>query len=320
MPFPSIDRTVGNTPLVRLRALEARHSVACRLFAKLESFNPLSSVKDRPGVAMIDAAERAGKIKPGALIVEPTSGNTGIALAFVCARRGYRLALTMPESMSRERQLLLAYLGADVWLTPAAQGMQGAVDAARRILEDNPGAFMPDQFSNPANPAIHYRTTGPEIWRQTGGRVQVFVAGVGTGGTISGAGRFLKERSPSIVTVAVEPAESPVLSGGPPAPHRIQGIGPNFVPANFDRAVVDRIVRVSSEEALETAREVAQIEGILCGISSGAALAATLAIARDASFRGATIVTVFPDTGERYLTTDLFRDKAVELRIKPYER
>lgn len=296
---------IGSTPLVRLKRIGATAGVA--LLAKIESMNPLGSIKDRLAVALVNDAEQAGIIGPNATLVEPTSGNTGIGLAFVCASRGYRLILTMPESMSIERRHLLLHLGAELVLTPAAEGMQGAIARAIAVQEQTPGSWMPNQFANPANPAMHRRTTGPEIWQQTGGEIDVFVAGVGTGGTISGAGGFLKEHNPALTVVAVEPAASPVLSGGKPGPHKIQGIGAGFVPQILDRSVIDAIVQVTNEEAISQAKALARQEGILCGISSGAALAGALQIAGRAAFRGKRIVVILPDTGERYLSTDLFR-------------
>ncbi len=272
----------------------------------MESMNPLGSVKDRIGVAMIQAAERAGLIRRDTVIVEPTSGNTGIALAFVCAARSYRLILTMPESMSLERRKLLHHLGAELILTPAAQGMAGAVARAREIVAHTAGAYMPDQFANPANPEVHRRTTAVEIWQDTDGAVDIFVAGVGTGGTITGVGEVLKARKPDVRLVAVEPAASPVLSGGPPGPHKIQGIGAGFVPPVLNTRIIDEIIQVSDEDALATAREVARREGILCGISSGATVYAALKLARRPENRGKTIVVILASTGERYLSTELF--------------
>ncbi|MDR2548684.1 MAG: cysteine synthase A [Desulfobulbus sp.] len=294
-------RATGNTPLVRL----ARLATGAELLAKVESMNPLGSVKDRVAVAMVDDAEQRGLLKPGGTIVEPTSGNTGIGLAFVGAGRGYVLILTMPESMSIERRKLLAHLGARLVLTPAAEGMKGAVARAREICDRTPGAWMPDQFANPANPAMHRRTTGPEIWQQCDGRIDALVAGVGTGGTISGAGGFLKERHPGLRVVAVEPAASPVLSGGLAGPHKIQGIGAGFVPDNLDHSLLDEIMTVDNEEAIDAARTLARTEGILCGISGGAALACALRLAARPQYAGKRIVTVLPDTGERYLSTEL---------------
>jgi cysteine synthase A len=267
--------------------------------------NPLGSIKDRVAVAMVNDAQERGLLSPGATIIEPTSGNTGIGLASVCAARGYRLILTMPESMSLERRKLLAHLGAELVLTPAAEGMKGAVSRATELHRATPGSWMPDQFNNPANPRMHYRITGPEIWQQTEGKMHGFVAGVGTGGTISGVGKYLKEQDASVHVAAVEPSASPVLSGGKAGPHKIQGIGAGFVPENVNRAVIDEILTISNESAFEQAQQLARQEGILCGISSGAALAGVLALAAQERFQGKRIVCVLPDTGERYLSTDL---------------
>jgi cysteine synthase A len=298
-----ITKAIGNTPLVRLPRIGA--AAGAELFAKIESMNPLGCIKDRLAVAMIDDAEAAGILNPGTTIVEPTSGNTGIGLASVCASRGYPLLLTMPESMSLERRKLLIHLGAQLVLTPAAEGMKGAIARAIELQQQTPGSWMPNQFTNPSNPAMHRRTTGPEIWQQTEGRIDVFVAGVGTGGTITGAGGYLKERNPALLVVAVEPAASPVLSGGKPGPHKIQGIGAGFIPAILDRTVIDEIVQVDNDEAIVQAQTLARQEGILCGISSGAALAGALRIAAREGFRDKRIVIILPDTGERYLSTDL---------------
>ena len=302
--FADLTDAIGRTPLVHLQRFGA--AAGGHIFAKIESMNPLGCVKDRLAVAMVNDAEQAGIIQPGTTLVEPTSGNTGIGLAFVCASRGYQLILTMPESMSIERRKLLLHLGAKLVLTPAAEGMKGAIARAIALQEQTPGSWMPNQFANPSNPAIHRRTTGPEIWQQTGGEIDVFVAGVGTGGTISGAGGYLKEHNPALTVVAVEPAASPVLSGGKPGPHKIQGIGAGFVPEILDRSVIDEIITVENEEAILQAQTVARQEGILCGISSGAALAAALRIAAREGFRDKRIVVILPDTGERYLSTDLF--------------
>ena len=304
--FPRIIDTVGTTPLVRLQSLT--RDLGATVLVKLESMNPLGSVKDRIGPAMLLAAEAGGLIHPGALIVEPTSGNTGIALAFACAARGYRLILTMPDTMSLERRKLLKHLGAEVILTPGSQGMTGAINRARQIAAEFPKAYMPDQFSNPANPEIHRRTTAEEIWRDTDGKVDILVAGVGTGGTITGVAEVIKARKPSFQAVAVEPAASPVLSGGPPGPHLIQGIGAGFIPQVLNRQIIDEVITVADEEALETARAVARREGILCGISSGAAVCAALSLARRSENQGKQIVAILPSTGERYLSTKLFID------------
>jgi len=300
----SIIDTIGHTPLVRINRLGG--GLPGTVLVKLESFNPLSSVKDRIGAAMIRAAEEGGRLAPGGTIIEPTSGNTGIALAFVAAARGYRLILTMPETMSMERRQLLRILGAELVLTEAARGMQGAVDKARELTESTPGAVMLQQFENPANPAAHVSSTALEIWNDTDGAVDVFVAGVGTGGTITGTARVLKEKKPGVRIVAVEPAESPLLSEGRPAPHKIQGIGANFVPAVLERGLIDEILTVTAEEAGEMTRRLALEEGILAGISSGAALTVALRVAARPEMAGKTIVTLLPDTGERYLSTWVF--------------
>lgn len=300
----SVIDTIGNTPLVRINRLAT--GLPGTVLAKLESFNPLSSVKDRIGAAMIRAAEESGRLAPGGTIVEPTSGNTGIGLAFVAAARGYRLILTMPETMSHERQQLLRILGAELVLTEAAAGMQGAVDRARELVETIPGAIMPQQFENPDNPQAHFSSTAVEIWNDTDGDVDVFVATVGTGGTLSGVARFLKEKKPAVRIVAVEPAESPLLSEGRAAPHGIQGIGANFVPAVLECELIDEVVTVSSAEAGEMTRRLAREEGILAGISSGAALASALRIAARVEMAAKMIVTLLPDTGERYLSTWVF--------------
>jgi cysteine synthase A len=302
--FSQVIDIVGATPLVRLNSLTK--GLGATVLAKLESLNPLGSVKDRIGPAMLLAAEARGLIRPGALIVEPTSGNTGIALAFTCAARGYRLLLTMPETMSIERRKLLKHLGAELILTPGSQGMTGAVNRAREIVAGTPGAYMPDQFSNPANPEIHRRTTAEEIWRDTDGKVDILVAGVGTGGTITGVAEVIKARKPAFQAVAVEPAASPVLSGGPPGPHLIQGIGAGFIPRVLNREIVDEVITVADQDALETGRAVAKEEGILCGISSGAAVFAALSLAHRPENRDKLIVAILPSTGERYLSTQLF--------------
>ena len=305
--YASITDTIGDTPLVSIDRIAKEKGVVARLLAKLEFFNPISSVKDRIGVSMIDALEAQGKISPGrGVLVEPTSGNTGIALAFVAAARGYRLILVMPESMSIERRKMLALLGAELVLTPAAQGMKGAIAKAHEIIEATPGAVMPQQFENPANPEIHRRTTAEEIWNDTDGEVDIVVSGVGTGGTITGVGEVLKARKPSVRMVAVEPEDSPVLSGGAPGPHKIQGIGAGFVPAILDRSVIDEIVVVGNQTAFDTARLVARIEGIPVGISSGAAVAAAIDVGRRPENAGKTIVIIIPSFAERYLSTALF--------------
>jgi cysteine synthase A len=301
-----ITRSVGRTPIVRLGRIAG--DLEAELLAKLEYKNPLGSVKDRIGLAMIEAAEAEGRIGPASVIVEPTSGNTGIGLAFVCAVRGYRLVLTMPETMSTERRKLLTHLGAELVLTPGELGMNGALEKAREILERSDDAFMPDQFSNPANPDVHRRTTAEEIWEATGGEVDLFVAGVGTGGTITGVAEVLRERRAGFRAVAVEPAGSAVLSGGGPGPHKIQGIGAGFVPRVLNREVIDEVVTVREEEAFDTARALARAEGLLCGISSGAAVAAAIRVARRPENRGKRIVTVLPSTGERYISTELFEE------------
>ena len=304
--YDSITDTIGDTPLVRLARLPKEEGVKAEILLKLEFFNPIASVKDRIGVAMIDALERDGTIAPGrTTLVEPTSGNTGIALAFVAAARGYRLILTMPESFSIERRKMLALLGAELVLTPAAGGMKGAIAKAQELVNTIPDAVSPRQFENPANPEIHRRTTAEEIWNDTQGRVDVLVAGSGTGGTITGVGQVLKKRK-AVKVIAVEPEDSPVLSGGQPGPHKIQGIGPGFVPPILDRSVIDEIVTVSNEAALETARKLARREGIPVGISSGAALAAAFEVGARPEFAGKTIVTIIPDFAERYLSTALF--------------
>ena len=302
--LPDLMQAVGETPLVRLNTIG--RGLPGVIAAKIESMNPLGSVKDRIGVAMIQAAEAQGLITPETLIVEPTSGNTGIALAFVAAARKYRLILTMPETMSLERRKLLKHLGAELILTPGPQGMTGAINRAKEIVAETKGAYLPNQFTNPANPEIHRRTTAEEIWRDTAGAVDFLVSGVGTGGTITGVSEVIKARKPSFKAVAVEPAASPVLSGGQPGPHKIQGIGAGFIPEILNTKIIDEVIPVSNEAAFETARDVAKLEGILCGISSGAAVFAALTVARRPENRGKLIVVVLPSTGERYLSTDLF--------------
>jgi cysteine synthase A len=303
--FDDITQTVGNTPLVRIRRMIQSDAT---VLAKLEFFNPLSSVKDRIGLAMIDAAEKNGLLQPGGEIIEPTSGNTGIALAFVCAARGYRLTLTMPASMSIERRKVLRALGAEIVLTPAEKGMTGAIERARELLAERPGSYMPQQFENPANPDIHRRTTAEEIWRDTDGQVDYLVAGVGTGGTLTGVSEVIKSRRPSFKAIAVEPAASPVLSGGKPAPHKIQGIGAGFVPPILNTGIIDEIVQVTNEDAMAYARRAAVQEGLFVGISSGAALWAAEQIAKRPEAAGKTIVAIIPSAGERYLSTALFAD------------
>jgi cysteine synthase A len=304
--YESITDTIGDTPLVRLNRLPQSKGVKANILVKLEFFNPISSVKDRIGVSMIDALEANGTIKPDTVLIEPTSGNTGIALAFVAAARGYRLILVMPESMSVERRKMLALLGAELVLTEAAKGMKGAVAKAEELAKETPNAVIPQQFRNPANPEIHRKTTAEEIWNDTKGNVDVIVSGVGTGGTITGVGQVLKPRKPSLRIVAVEPADSPVLSGGQPGPHKIQGIGAGFVPEILDRSVIDEVVTVSNQQAFETARALARLEGIPVGISSGAAVAAALEIGARAELAGKNIVVVIPSFAERYLSTALF--------------
>jgi cysteine synthase A len=307
--YASIADTVGNTPLVEMTGLAKAHGVKARILAKLEFFNPLASVKDRIGVAMIDALEAAGKLGEGTVMVEPTSGNTGIGLAFVAAARGHRLILTMPESMSIERRKLLKYLGAELVLTEAAKGMKGAIVKAQEIIDATPGAVMPSQFANPANPEIHRKTTALEIWNDTGGKADVLVSGVGTGGTITGCAQVLKEKKPGFHVVAVEPEDSPVLSGGDPGPHKIQGIGAGFVPSILETDLIDEIVTVSNNAAFSMAREAARTDGVPGGISSGAALKAALEIANRPDMDGKTIVVILASCAERYLSTALFEDE-----------
>lgn len=303
-----ISSAVGTTPLVRLNHFSTEFGV--EIFAKLESTNPLGSVKDRVALAMINDAEKAGILMPGATIIEPTSGNTGIGLAFLSASRGYRLVLTMPESMSIERRKLLKHLGAELVLTPAAKGMKGAVERAQELQQATPGSWLPNQFENPSNPAMHRKTTGPELVSQLAGQADYFIAGVGTGGTITGAGGYLKENIDGLQVIAVEPEESPVLSGGSPGPHKIQGIGAGFIPDILDRSVIDEVIQVTGDAAINAAQELAKKEGILGGISCGAALAAAFVIAGRQEDPAKRLVVVLPDTGERYLSTDLFPDEA----------
>lgn len=299
---------IGNTPLLTLNNYNSALKLPATVIAKLEYFNPAGSAKDRIAYAMITDAEARGILQPGATIIEPTSGNTGIGLASVAAAKGYRAILTMPDTMSVERRNLLKAYGAQIVLTPGALGMKGAIDKAEELAENIPNSFIPGQFDNPANPAIHYRTTGPEIWRDTEGKVDVFVAGVGTGGTVSGTGKYLKEQNPAIKVFAVEPKDSPILNGGQPGPHKIQGIGANFIPQNYNAGVIDQVLDITSEDAFSTARLLAKHEGLLVGISSGAAVYAATLLAKRLEFAGKTIVAVLPDTGERYLSTPGFID------------
>ncbi|MEG9860897.1 MAG: cysteine synthase A [Parvularculales bacterium] len=304
--YNSITETVGNTPLVRLGRMAEQANIRANILMKLEFFNPMSSVKDRIGLAMIDDMEKRGLTSDKTVFIEPTSGNTGIALAFVCAARGYRLILCMPESMSIERRKMLILLGAELELTPADQGMRGAVARAEELMEYYPHAIMPQQFDNPANPDIHRRTTAEEIWNDTGGTVDVVISGVGTAGTFTGVGQTLKVRKPSLRMIALEPEDSPVLSGGDAGPHKIQGIGAGFVPGNMDRSLIDEIITIGNETAFETARQVARMEGIPCGISSGAAVAAAIEVGGRVDMIGKSIVTILPSFAERYLSTPLF--------------
>ena len=306
--YSSADQLIGRTPLLELKRVEAALGLDARLLAKLEAFNPAGSVKDRVARAMLDDAESRGVLKPGSVIIEPTSGNTGIGLASVAAARGYRVIIVMPETMSVERRQLLRAYGAELVLTPGAEGMKGAIARADALAKEIPGSFVPGQFVNPANPRAHYETTGPEIWADTDGNVDWFVAGVGTGGTVTGVGRYLKERNPAVRVAAVEPASSPVLSGGKPGPHKIQGIGAGFVPDVLDIGVCDEIIPVSNEDAFAVGRLVGRSEGVLAGISSGAAVWAAAQIAKRPESRGRTIVALLPDTGDRYLSTPLFGD------------
>ena len=304
--YTHVAQLIGGTPLVAFDRIVQAHGAHARILAKLECMNPAGSAKDRAALSMIEEAERTGRLTPGATIIEPTSGNTGIGLASVAVPRGYRVIMTMPETMSLERRRLIAAYGAEIVLTPGKLGMQGAVDKAEEPKRDIPGSLIAGQCVNPANPAAHYKTTGPEIWQDTDGDVDVFVAGVGTGGTISGAGRYLKEHKPDVHIVAVEPADSPLLSQGKAGPHGIQGIGANFVPEALDRTVYDEVRTVETADATAMAREIARTEGILVGISSGAAVSAALALAKQPAYAGKTIVVMLPDTGERYLSTGIF--------------
>ena len=307
--YQSVTELIGRTPLLAAKSFARAYDVSANIVVKLEYFNPAGSVKDRIAIAMIEQAERDGKIAPGATLIEPTSGNTGIGIAAVAAAHGYHAILTMPETMSVERRNLLKAYGAEIVLTDGSQGMKGAIARAVELQRATPNSFIPSQFENPANPAVHERTTGPEIWADTDGKVDAFIAGVGTGGTVSGVGRYLKSQNPSVHVVAVEPTDSPVLSGGKPGPHKIQGIGAGFVPPTLDTQVYDEIIQVKNEDAFAYGREFARHEGALVGISSGAALAAAVELARRPDFAGKTIVVLLPDGGDRYLSTDLFLDK-----------
>ena len=306
--YPSVQALIGNTPLLELGHLEETYQLQARLLAKLEYFNPAGSAKDRVAANMIADAEQKGLLKPGSVIIEPTSGNTGIGLAAVGVSKGYRVIIVMPDTMSMERRLLMKAYGAELVLTEGAKGMTGAIEKAEELARELPNIFIPDQFANPANPAAHYATTGPEIWRDTDGAVDIFVAGVGTGGTISGTGAYLKEQNPSLQVIAVEPAASPLLSGGQAGPHGIQGIGANFIPAALNQDIYDEIIPVTNEDAFAMGRQVARTEGILVGISSGAALWAAVQAAQRPENKGKTIVVLLPDTGERYLTSAMFAE------------
>ncbi len=304
--YTSAHLLIGNTPLLELSALAASENLRARVLAKLEGLNPAGSVKDRVALYMIEDAERKGLLQPGSVIIEPTSGNTGIGLASVAASRGYRTIIVMPDTMSAERRMLMTAYGAELVLTDGSKGMQGAVEKANELAQQIPGSFIPDQFANPANPAAHYKTTGPEIFRDTDGEIDIFVGGIGTGGTVTGTGRYLKEQKASLSVVGVEPADSPVLSGSKAGPHKLQGIGAGFVPAALDVSVCDEVLTVTAEDAFEAARLLARKEAVLCGISSGAALWAAIALAKREENAGKTIVVLLPDTGDRYLSTDLF--------------
>lgn len=306
--YASVLETIGNTPLVRLNRIAETHGAVADIYAKLEFFNPLSSVKDRIALSMIEAAENEGILKPDSVLVEPTSGNTGIALAFVCAAKGYKLILTMPETMSVERRKMLRILGAELELTPGSKGMRGAIEKAEEIVASNPKAFMLQQFKNIANPYIHTRTTALEVWNDTQGKVDIFISGVGTGGTVTGVGEVLKQEKPDVQIIAVEPQDSPVLSGGNPGPHKIQGIGAGFVPDVLKRDLIDEVIPVSNQLAFETARELAKSDGIPAGISSGATVAAALQVAKRPENAGKTIVVIIASPAERYISTDLFAD------------
>ena len=304
--YTSITQTVGDTPLVQIGRLAHSRKAKARILAKLEFFNPLASVKDRIGVAMIDALEASGQLKAGGVLIEPTSGNTGIGLAFAAAARGYRLILTMPETMSIERRKMLAFMGAELILTPAAQGMRGAIARAEELQKEIEGSIIPQQFQNPANPAVHRVTTAEEIWNDTDGKVDVLVAGVGTGGTITGVGQVLRGYNPSLMIVAVEPEDSPILSGGQPGPHKIQGIGAGFIPKNLDQSLIDEVITVGNQTAFDTSRLLAKTEGIPGGISSGAAMAAALEVAARDGMDGKTVVVIIPSFAERYISSALF--------------
>ena len=305
--YQNISELIGNTPLLRLNRIEEKHGLKARLIVKIEGGNPAGSAKDRVALEMINSAEREGRLMPGGTVIEPTSGNTGIALAAICANRGYRAIIIMPDTMSIERCKLVKAYGAELILTPGAQGMQGAVDKANELLSAIPGSIIAGQFDNPANPAAHYASTGPEIWRDTDGEVDIFIAGVGTGGTISGTGAYLKKMKPSVQVIGVEPEESPLISTGKAGPHGIQGIGANFIPENFKREIVDEIMDVKTGDAMHASRELTACEGILSGISSGAALYAGIEAAKRAENEGKTIVVLLPDGGERYMSTALFK-------------
>ncbi|MBQ3111914.1 MAG: cysteine synthase A [Firmicutes bacterium] len=307
MIYTSVEQLIGRTPLLQPQKLAAHYGLKARLLLKIEGGNPGGSIKDRVALAMIDAAEAAGKLAPGGTIIEPTSGNTGIGLCLLAAVRGYRAIIVMPDSMSVERQQLMRAYGAEVVLTPGAEGMRGCIAKAEELAKELPGSFIPAQFDNPANPAAHYATTGPEIWQDTAGEVDIFVAGAGTGGTVSGCGKYLKEQNPAVQVVAVEPAASALLSGGKAGPHGLQGIGANFIPAVLDRSVIDKVMPVWEADAYKLAWSMAELEGLLIGISGGAALSAAVDLAQKEENAGKTIVVILPDSGERYLSTDLFK-------------
>lgn len=307
--YKSVEELIGRTPLVEVCNLERELGLKARVLCKMEYLNPAGSIKDRAARSMLDTAEAEGKLAPGAVIIEPTSGNTGIGLASLAASRGYRLILTMPETMSEERRNILKAYGAELVLTEGAKGMAGAIEKAEALAAEIPGSFIPGQFDNPANAMAHYRTTGPEIWEDTEGRIDLLIAGVGTGGTLTGTGRYLKEQNPDVRLVALEPEDSPVLSGGQPGPHRLQGIGAGFVPGVLDTSVYDEIYRADAEEAFQAAKLLAKKEGMLVGITSGAALSAAIAYARKPEYEGKTIVAVLPDSGDRYYSTPLFQDE-----------